>query len=89
MRFVHGCDEKVVRVQARRAAYHPGMLSTVFPQTRTLTLVLDESDWHALREAEPDAVGWLQSQIRNRLTSVRPAQAEPAGAADYSVEDDY
>lgn len=65
------------------------MLSTVFPSTRTLTLVLDESDWRALREAEPDAVGWLQSQIRNRLTTVRPAQAETTGAADYSVEDEY
>jgi hypothetical protein len=37
--------------------------------TRTLTLVLAESDWRALRAAEPDAVAWLHSQIRERLAS--------------------
>jgi hypothetical protein len=35
--------------------------------TRTLTIVLPESDWQALRTAEPDAIGWLQKQIRQRL----------------------
>ena len=35
--------------------------------TRTLTIVLPESDWQALRTAEPDAIGWLQAQIRRRL----------------------
>jgi hypothetical protein len=37
------------------------------PATRTLTIVLPESEWEALRSAEPDAIGWLQSQIRLRL----------------------
>jgi hypothetical protein len=35
--------------------------------TRTLTIVLPESDWQALRTAEPDAIAWLQAQIRRRL----------------------
>jgi len=37
--------------------------------TRTLTLVLPEADWKALRAAEPDAIGWLRIQIQNRLAS--------------------
>ena len=35
--------------------------------SRTLTVVLSESDWQALRAVEPDAVGWLHAQIRQRL----------------------
>ena len=37
--------------------------------TRTLTIVLPEADWRALRAAEPDAIGWLQERIRERLNS--------------------
>jgi hypothetical protein len=37
--------------------------------TRTLTIVLPESEWHALRNVEPDAIGWLQERIRERLGS--------------------
>jgi len=58
--------------------------------TRVVTLVLPESEWRALRVAEPDAVGWLQSQIRNRLApldgSVRPAAERPQ---EFSLDDDY
>jgi hypothetical protein len=35
--------------------------------TRTLTIELPEADWAALRSVEPDAVGWLQGRIRERL----------------------
>lgn len=35
--------------------------------SRTLTVVLSESDWQALRAVEPDAVGWLHERIRERL----------------------
>ena len=52
--------------------------------TRTVTLVLSESEWRALRELEPDSVGWLQSQIRNRLAKV--AVPEPSEVAE---DDDY
>jgi hypothetical protein len=63
------------------------MLHTELPQTRSLTLVLPEEEWRALRDAEPDAVGWLQSQIRNRLSSVRQERKPEATA--YSTEDEY
>ena len=49
--------------------------------TRTLTIVLPESEWQALRTAEPDAIGWLQAKIRRRLDDepgTRRAQDEPA-----------
>ena len=35
--------------------------------TRTLTIELPESEWAALRSVEPDAIGWLQGRIRERL----------------------
>jgi hypothetical protein len=57
--------------------------------TRTLTIVLPESDWQALRTAEPDAIGWLHARIRERLAAPGPAAA-PAGQADpWWVHDDY
>ncbi len=66
------------------------MLATDHDFTRSLTLVLSESEWRALRDAEPDAVGWLQRQIRSRLSSEKPACAPAAGKPpDYSVDDDY
>jgi hypothetical protein len=40
--------------------------------SRTLTVVLSESDWQALRAVEPDAVGWLQERIRERLGTAAP-----------------
>ena len=36
-------------------------------------MVLSESDWRALREVEPDAVGWLHEQIRERI-GLKPAR---------------
>ena len=46
--------------------------------SRTLTVVLPESDWQALRAVEPDAVGWLHERIRERLGATAPAQTAPA-----------
>jgi hypothetical protein len=43
------------------------MINAESNPTRTLTLVLPEADWKALRAAEPDAIGWLRAQIQNRL----------------------
>jgi hypothetical protein len=66
------------------------MLRTDLPYTRTLTLVLPESEWRALRDAEPDAVGWLQSQIRNRLSSTEtPPPPAAARAVEFSIGDEY
>jgi len=63
------------------------MLTTDFRYTRTLTLVLHETEWRALRDVEPDAVAWLQSQIRSRLAAddtTRPTPPAPV----YAVHDD-
>jgi len=59
--------------------------------SRTLTVVLSETDWRALRAVEPDAVGWLQQRIRERIgdpeadkkpaASPRPS-SNPAGWGD-------
>ena len=46
-----------------------GMVNMDSTSTRTLTIVLPEAEWHALRAAEPDAIGWLQARIRERLAS--------------------
>jgi hypothetical protein len=51
-------------------------------QFRPLTVVLSESEWQALRAVEPDAVGWLQKQIRQRLDD---AQQEPRMASNSSA----
>jgi hypothetical protein len=42
--------------------------------SRTLTVVLSENDWRALRAVEPDAVGWLQQRIRERIGTPAPEQ---------------
>jgi hypothetical protein len=55
--------------------------------TRTLTLVLPESDWKALRAAEPDAIGWLRAQIEQRLASSgMPFSASANAAAAASAQ---
>jgi hypothetical protein len=61
--------------------------------SRTLTVVLSESDWQALRAVEPDAVGWLHAQIRQRLACSDQddsnAGAEQAAAAASWGDDLY
>jgi len=46
--------------------------------SRTLTVVLSESDWQAFRAIEPDAVGWLHARIRERLSASAPAEVNSA-----------
>jgi hypothetical protein len=70
------------------------MINAEGAPTRTLTIVLPESDWHALRAAEPDAVGWLQARIRERLATTGAATREYAPADAKTSEsfwgdDDY
>ena len=69
-----------------------GMLNTE-SSTRTLTIVLSESEWRELRAQEPDAIGWLQAQIRKRLDSPvapqRPYSVPSAATADSWWGDDY
>jgi hypothetical protein len=64
--------------------------------TRTLTLVLPEADWKALRAAEPDAIGWLRTQIQNRLAGSSTSfsagsNPPPVSSADtwWGNEDEY
>jgi hypothetical protein len=58
--------------------------------TRTLTIVLPESEWHALRNVEPDAIGWLQERIRERLGSQSEApRFEPTTRPRSSMTDSY
>ena len=64
--------------------------------TRTLTLVLPEADWQALRAAEPDAIGWLRTQIQNRLSATSTpwtSRTNPAVATTgepwWGNEDEY
>jgi hypothetical protein len=52
--------------------------------SRTLTVVLSESEWQALRAVEPDAVGWLQERIRERLGSAASEQ-KPAPSSRTSA----
>jgi hypothetical protein len=81
MRAAHGSDQISMVVVPRRRPYHRPMHSQIaIEETRTLTVVLPEADWRALRQAEPDAVAWIQQQIRSRLAT-RPASA-PIELAD-------
>jgi len=63
--------------------------------SRTLTVVLPESDWQALRAIEPDAVGWLHERIRERLGNAAPEQkaapspSHPPSAPDGWNQDEY
>jgi len=61
--------------------------------SRTLTVVLPESDWQALRAVEPDAVAWLHERIRERLGAAPqgqnpPASHRPTGAPEWD-QDQY
>jgi hypothetical protein len=50
--------------------------------TRTLTIVLPESEWQALRTAEPDAIAWLQAQIRRRLDTTDDSRQSAVGGRE-------
>jgi hypothetical protein len=54
--------------------------------SRTLTVVLPESDWQALRAVEPDAVGWLHERIRERIGSEAPDQQAASESQSTSSE---
>ena len=74
----------------------PDMINPESNATRTLTLVLPEADWKALRAAEPDAIGWLRAQIQNRLAAPSApwsSRSNPASATTgeswWGNEDEY
>jgi hypothetical protein len=82
-----------MRDMHRSDLYHPPMIHTEAVETRTLTIVLPEADWRALRAQEPDAIAWLQAQIRRRLDATtsaqRPGSSPSAATADSWWGDDY
>ena len=67
------------------------MMHPEVAETRTLTIVLPESDWRALRAQEPDAIAWLQAQIRRRLDGAAAGtnNAPARTPADAWWGDDY
>jgi hypothetical protein len=65
------------------------MMHTEAVETRTLTIVLPESEWRALRAQEPDAIGWLQAQIKSRLSESSSPGPGARGSAPDDVWDDY
>ena len=70
MRHAHRCHVKVLRDTHDTGTLSSDLMNLTeagVVTTRTLTIVLPESEWQALRTAEPDAIGWLQAQIRRRL----------------------
>lgn len=84
MRAAHGTDQISMVVARGRRPYHRPMHSHIATEdTRTLTVVLPEADWRALRQAEPDAVAWIHQQIRTRLT------ARTASAPIELADEDY
>ena len=95
MQPAHRCHVKVLRDAHDSGSYDPitmNLTEAGTSATRTLTIVLPESEWQALRTAEPDAIGWLQAQIRQRLgeKSGLPRHTGPSGStADSWADDDY
>jgi hypothetical protein len=79
---------KVLRDTHDARSYYSTMnlMEAGSPATRTLTIVLPEAEWQALRTAEPDAIAWLQKQIRQRLGD----QSKPQPRENTSwAEDEY
>jgi hypothetical protein len=89
----HRSHQKTMR-DTHGAASYDAVMTNVQPgsiATRTLTLVLPESDWRALREAEPDAIAWLHERIRERLSEPTAAATTGHTAAPeaWSGTDEY
>jgi hypothetical protein len=93
MRDAHRYHVKVLRDPHHAGSYDPitmNLTEAGASATRTLTIVLPESEWQALRTAEPDAIGWLQAQIRQRLEKSGPRYAGASGSsADSWADDEY
>jgi hypothetical protein len=89
MRAAHGNNAKVPNLVMADWTYDGSAMNDYKGSvTRTLTIVLPEPEWRALRQAEPDAIGWLHERIRERLSSPVPDRqaSTPAG---WSGRDEY
>ena len=89
----HRFHQKVMRDTCSTVFYDANIMNPESNLTRTLTLVLPEADWKALREAEPDAIGWLRAQIQNRLATSGTPWSSPTAASTaeswWGNEDEY
>ena len=87
------CIRKLCATHGSWVSYDANIMNPESNPTRTLTLVLPEADWKALREAEPDAIGWLRAQIQNRLSSSGTQWSSPTAASTaeswWGNEDEY
>lgn len=88
MRRAHSRYAKVMRDRNGDLSYHPRMMTRDIHDTRTLTLVLPESEWRALRAIEPDSVAWLQDRIRERLAH-SAGRRDPGPDARNLADEDY
>ena len=89
MTVAHARHAQVVRHALLGTAYSHLMTKLDAKEsTRSLTVVLAESDWQALRSVEPDAIGWLQDRIRERLRA-EPEQATPHEPSRTSSPETY
>jgi hypothetical protein len=90
---VIGSIRKLCATYGADVSYDASIMNPESNPTRTLTLVLPEADWKALREAEPDAIGWLRAQIQNRLATPGGTWSSPAPATTaeswWGNEDEY
>jgi hypothetical protein len=92
---VAGIDSirKLCGTRSIQVSYDASIMNPEANPTRTLTLVLPEADWKALREAEPDAIGWLRAQIQNRLAASGTPWSSPAATPTaeswWGNEDEY
>lgn len=96
IRLPHRFHQKLMQDTCSTVFYDANIMNPESNLTRTLTLVLPEADWKALREAEPDAIGWLRAQIQNRLATQGAewssnASPAPATTAEswWGNEDEY
>jgi len=80
---------KLCGTRGAPVSYDASIMNPESNLTRTLTLVLPEADWKALREAEPDAIGWLRTQIQNRLAAPSGSWQSPAGQAPATTAEPW
>jgi hypothetical protein len=84
-----GSIRKLCGTHVQRVFYDASIMNPESNLTRTLTLVLPEADWKALREAEPDAIGWLRTQIQNRLATQGAAWSSSASPAPGTTAESW
>ena len=56
-------------------------------ETRSLTVVLSETEWLALRTVERDPIAYLKDQIKSRLKG--EAKPDSSSQSAFSETDDY